>query len=133
MSHSLTFQANQITLETTRAGICGLEEQYGYSMVFATLVSLWSLEQTADYFDYTSNKLAYIRSIRTIATCFYRVYDGGTERVNAELMKLWTKMGLNVMVLTDELENVLDYEYTDFIKTISSPKFQRFEWQISDR
>jgi len=123
LPYSLTYQADKTTIESTQAEICNMAGQYGYSDVYASLASLWSVEQTADYFDQIKNELENKRGIRTIATCFYRAYDGGTERVNAELMKLWTEMGLNVVFLTDEPENPLDYDYPDSVKRFQIPGY----------
>jgi glycosyltransferase involved in cell wall biosynthesis len=42
------------------------------------------------------------RAIKNIAIYYWRLNNGGTERVTALLIKLWRAMGYNVILLTDE-------------------------------
>lgn len=124
LPYCLTGKADCLTIETTQVEIRKLEEQFGTSMVLGTLAKLWSIEQTACYFERLSDKPRGGHGIKTIATSFYRAYDGGTERVNAELMNLWTQMGLNVILLTEEPENPLDFEYPDSVKRYQIPSYK---------
>jgi glycosyltransferase involved in cell wall biosynthesis len=51
------------------------------------------------------------RAIKNIAIYYWRLNNGGTERVTALLIKLWRVAGYNVILLTDEAADpVCDYD-----------------------
>jgi glycosyltransferase involved in cell wall biosynthesis len=51
------------------------------------------------------------RDIKNIAIYYWRLNNGGTERVTALLIKLWRRIGYNVILLTDELADpISDYD-----------------------
>ncbi len=58
--------------------------------------------------------------IKSIATYFYRLHNGGTERVVANLTKIWSKMGYQVIILTDEAPSADDYD-SEAVKRIVLP------------
>lgn len=130
LPYSLTSRVDRTTIDKTQADIQMLEEQYGCPEVFGTLAKLWSIEKTAYYFERIRNESNTIHNIKTIATSFYRAYDGGTERVNAELMNLWTRMGLNVILLTEEPENSLDFAYPDSVKRYQIPSYKELSKRL---
>ena len=58
-------------------------------------------------------------NIETIGTYYYRMYNGGTERVVSLLVNIWVELGYNVVLFTDEEENILDYEIPQSVKRIT--------------
>lgn len=57
-------------------------------------------------------------NIRTIGTFYYRMYNGGTEKVVSLLSACWLHMGYNVVLYTDQEINQLDYELPAEVKRI---------------
>jgi glycosyltransferase involved in cell wall biosynthesis len=49
------------------------------------------------------------RSIKTIALYYWRLHDGGTERVTSRLATIYKSLGYRVLLLTDEVPSPLDY------------------------
>ena len=59
------------------------------------------------------------REIKTIATYYFRICDGGVERVMAQLAEIWKNMGYRVLIITDESPNKYDYCYPESAIRIS--------------
>ena len=57
-------------------------------------------------------------NIRTIGTFYYRMYNGGTEKVVSLLSACWLHMGYNVVLYTDQEINQLDYGLPAEVKRI---------------
>ena len=67
------------------------------------------------------------RKIRTIAIYYWRMNDGGTERVTARQVQMWTAMGYRVILLTDqEADPVKDYPYGEDIERFILPERMMF-------
>ena len=113
-------QLNEDVVLSTKEQMYGLFDQYGKSAVLGTLSSVWSFDKALSYFE-RLNYNRQDREIRTVATSYFRAYDGGIERVNSELMKIWVDMGYNVILFTEEAENELDYQYPETVKRIVIP------------
>ncbi len=105
-------------------------ERHGMANVYGCLADIWSYEKTFQFGKLLSFNPSR-RKIRTIVTSYYRAYDGGVERVNAELMNLWIRMGYRVILLTEESENALDYSYPENVKRIIIPKYESFAERLS--
>jgi len=115
---------NQEILEKIEhVGIDNLYEQYGLVNVLSELADSWPLEKMVSYFSKIKFEKKSKSSIKVIATSFYRAYDGGTERVNAELMNLWVQMGYRVILLTEEPVHELDYPYPQMVKRVIIPNY----------
>ena len=61
------------------------------------------------------------RPIRTIATFYHRMYNGGVERVISKLIPIWHELGIRVILFTDEPERPADYEYPKEVIRIVLP------------
>ncbi|WP_026503679.1 glycosyltransferase family 4 protein [Butyrivibrio sp. NC3005] len=104
--------------------------KYGTAKVLAALSITWSFDKAVSFFSRIQTAVRGGQRPRTIATIYHRGYNGGVERVNAELMTLWVEMGYNVVFFTGEEENPLDYPYPDSVKRIvisGSNMFERLE------
>jgi glycosyltransferase involved in cell wall biosynthesis len=67
------------------------------------------------------------RVIRTIALYYWRLHDGGTERVTSRLATVWKSLGYRVLLLTDEQPNEIDYDCGPGIERfVLPPHRQRF-------
>ncbi len=59
--------------------------------------------------------------VKTVATFYQRMYNGGVERVISKLIPIWLKLGMRVILFTDELERPADYEYPNEVIRIVLP------------
>lgn len=98
-----------------------LFSEYDYADVLGTLSGIWEFDKATSYFTYNQDYYNGTREIKVVATLYRRAYCGGIERVNAELMNLWTDMGLKVIFFTEEEENPLDFSYPSSVKRIIIP------------
>lgn len=112
---------SDVMFESTMSELDSLFREYDYAAVLGTLASVWTFEDAVRLFGKYGQCFQSGRSIRTIATMFYRACSGGTERVNAALMSIWVKMGLRVILFTEEPENPLDFSYPKSVKRIVIP------------
>lgn len=110
--------------------IKSLYEQYGLVNVLSVLADSWPIEKMISYFSKLEFEKQSKNRINVIATSFYRAYDGGTERVNAELMNLWVQMGYRVILLTEESEHELDYSYPETVKRVVVPNYSDFSKRL---
>ena len=67
------------------------------------------------------------KKIKTVATFYYRVYNGGIERVMSKLIPLWQEMGYRVILLTDEPACEKDYYYGDDVVRVVLPQVKKNE------
>ena len=58
------------------------------------------------------------RTVKTIATYYFRAYNGGVERVMTKLADIWDEMGYRVLIITDETVNEDDYAYSPKVSRI---------------
>ncbi|GAN97453.1 hypothetical protein Geu3261_0185_005 [Komagataeibacter europaeus NBRC 3261] len=61
------------------------------------------------------------RPVKTIALYYWRLHDGGTERVTSRLATIYASLGYRVILLTDVDPTPLDYPYDPSIKRIKIP------------
>lgn len=61
------------------------------------------------------------RKIKTIATYYFRVRNGGIENVIAQTTDAWIKDGYNVILITDEKPSDSDYALNPSIKRVVIP------------
>lgn len=132
LPYSLAPRADSDTVDRTMLQIKNLSKTYGYPAVLAELAGKWTVEQTADFFAEKRGENNRAKNVKVIATSFYRGYDGGTERVNAELMKLWVKMGMQVVLLTEEPEHPYDFPYPESVKRYVIPKYESLSERLSE-
>ena len=124
-SEFLTDEIFDITLDALKA----LWAQYDYSDVLGELSQVWTHSKAIPFFSklfaltpmHPELNCAPVSSHLTIATHYRRCYNGGVERVQAQLMNLWVEMGYRVICFTEEPENDLDYTYPSSVKRIVIP------------
>lgn len=63
----------------------------------------------------TNNKL------KTICSYYHNLHCGGVQRVISVLSRLWTDMGYQVIVMTDQPSSSLDYPLSDGVKRLVFP------------
>lgn len=78
----------------------------------------WDILQDVDAFQSKP------RTVKTIGTFYYRITDGGLERVMALLINIWCKMGYRVVLFTEELPSALDYAYPANVTREIIPKIK---------
>ena len=59
-----------------------------------------------------------VSSVHTVAMYYYRLNNGGVERVMALLSDILTQAGYQVVVITDEAANPLDYELPEKVHRV---------------
>lgn len=64
------------------------------------------------------------REVRTVATFYHRMSNGGVERVISKLLPMWIAQGKRVILFTDEIESASDYEYPASVVRITLPTTQ---------
>ncbi len=107
--------------DDTLVGMNTLWKKYGFAKIFGVLSEVWSYEKAVSFFKRYSLNEKERREPLTIACYSRKAYDGGVERVNAELLKLWVGMGYKVVFFSVEGENEWDYPYPKSVKRIVVP------------
>ncbi len=95
---------------------------YGYAEVLGELFEQWSMEKALPFFERLKLTFPQSRKVKTVATLYHRGYNGGCERVQAQLMTLWVNMGYRVVFFAEEPANPMDFPYPDEVKRILLPK-----------
>ena len=83
--------------ESTLSELQKIWAVYGFAEVLGELYTQWSLEKALPFFEKLRSTLPQPRKVKTIATLYHRGYNGGCERVQAQLMTLWVNMGYRVI------------------------------------
>ena len=63
------------------------------------------------------------RRIKTIATYYHSMEDGGVARAMSSLLKLWTEMGYRVVLITDSPASEKDYDIPQSVSRFVVPDF----------
>lgn len=116
LAYTKSFELSDEIVEETLVSLKQLFSQYGYAEVLGELAKVWVQEKAVPFFLKAKIEVNNNGEIRTIATHYPRAYNGGVERVNAQLMTLWVQMGYKVVLLTEESENELDFPYPPEVK-----------------
>ena len=66
------------------------------------------------------------KPIKTIGTYYFRLHNGGVERVLSLIIPLWVEMGYQVILFTDEPANDLDYVINAPYTRVVLPKCTSF-------
>jgi len=56
------------------------------------------------------------KPVHTIGTFYYRVHNGGVERVMVQIIEQWTKSGYEVVLFTDEASDAGDYQLPKVVR-----------------
>lgn len=67
----------------------------------------------------------YDKKIKTIATFYFRLNNGGIERVISRLIPIWISAGYRVVIFTDEIPSIFDYVYPKEVVRIVVPKIKK--------
>lgn len=113
---------NDSIYKSTSDALENLYSTYGYSNVLSELSKILPYEKALSFFHYSNEFATKGKKIRTIATQYHKCHSGGIERVQAQLMCLWTNMGYKVVLLSEEPSHPLDYPYPHSVKRIIIPK-----------
>lgn len=112
------------TLVSTKNEIQKLYAEYGVENVLGELSRQWNFEKAVPFFDKLKLPTTHKKQIKTIATFYRRAYNGGVEKVNAQLINMWAEAGYKVILITEEEPNNLDYFYPqDKVKRKIVPSF----------
>lgn len=122
LRYSRTDNLSDEVFGETLAELKKLWTQYGYARVLGELSRQWSIEKALAFFEKMEWNAAKPKNIRTIGTSYHRGYNGGVERVQAQLMTLWVNMGYRVVLFSEEPANPLDFSYPSSVNRILIPK-----------
>lgn len=93
-----------------------------FSDVIYELYQKNSLSDVLGYYEHHDGLLRRSGNvIRTIGVFYFRIYDGGIERVLSNLLYLWSKMGYKVIFFSEEEPNSKDYDYPKEIQRVIIP------------
>ncbi|MBR0163504.1 MAG: glycosyltransferase family 4 protein [Lachnospiraceae bacterium] len=98
-----------------------IQEGYRYSDVLCELSSMWGFDKAMIFAKKSSRVIETHSCIQTIATSYYRSYNGGIERSNATLMSMFSKMGYKVIFFTEEEPTKDDYNSPVEVERIIVP------------
>lgn len=124
LAYSICDELTEEIFNATISALKILYPKYGYANVLGELSKLWPIEKAIPFFSKANLQTNRNCEIKTIATYCHRAYNGGVERVQAQLMSLWAQMGYQVILFTEEPANELDYPYPSTIKRIIIPPLQ---------
>ena len=124
---------NKEVIETTKRELQELYTEYGVAEVLGVLSKLWDFEKAVPFFDKINSQTKINRAVKTIATFYYRAYNGGVERVQAQLINMWVESGYKVVLITEEPPNDFDYFYPkDRVKRIAVSSSFRMSKRLFD-
>ena len=96
--------------------------RYGCGTTLGVLASIWRQGKAISFWECLDLPVKSIPNrFGTIAYFYPRAYNGGVERVQAELFQIWTSMGYQVLFLCEEPANPRDYSYPEEVKRIVIP------------
>ncbi len=130
LPYTVSYDTSENVLSSTCAAIERLFDEFGLAEVIGALSKIWSAEKAVKFFKLAGIKRKSATEIRTIAVSYFRAYNGGVERVNAELMDLWIRMGYRVVFFTDEPAEIKDYPYPDTVKRIVIPSYDQLQARL---
>ncbi len=61
------------------------------------------------------------REVRVVGTFYYKYANGGAERVQSSLIKLWIDLGYRVVLLTDDPPSPDDYDLPEGVRRVVLP------------
>ena len=70
-------------------------------------------------------------TIRRIAFYYFRMYNGGIERVISQLLPVFQSLGYEVYLITDEPADPMDYSYPDTVHRLLLPKAAGYHQRTS--
>ena len=111
LDYSNTDNLTDKVFSSTQAGLDDMFRNYGFAPVLGALSQLWPVEKATAFFDRADTTPVITYDVKTIATHYIRAYNGGSELVQSQLMTLWSKMGYEIILITEEPPHELDYPY----------------------
>lgn len=105
-------------------------EKNGLVSALRQASEVWSKEEALSIFEEISFSDTSRKNVQCIATIYPRAYNGGIERVQAQLMELWCEMGYRVVLFTEEPENKLDYYYPSEVQRVVIPNASMLEERL---
>ena len=122
---------NKDDYETIDVKLSHLFDKYSKSLIFGEFSKLISVCDAIKIFENSSLFNRKIKAVKTIGVQYWRMYNGGIERVVALYLNIWSKMGLNVVLLTDEESSEKDYQYPSSVKRIILPSQNNMKNRLS--
>lgn len=102
-----------------------------YSSSIINLAKTCNIDNLLSFLDRSEVPEVRKTKIKNICVICSRMYNGGVEKTVADLLFIWKKMRLNIILLTEEEENQLDYEYPKEIKRYIIPKSNNIADRLS--
>lgn len=119
---SKSSDCNDSAFRETKELLNPLVEQFGLGMVFGALSEIWKLERAISFWEkYPFDPPAIPEGKLSVATFYTRAYNGGIERVQSSLIRIWSEMGFRVVLITEEDPNPLDYPYPATVTRYTIP------------
>ena len=113
---------NDSSFQKTKESLTPLFKQFGVGAVLGVLCEIWRMERAISFWEkYPFESPTLPDGKLSIATFYTRAYNGGIERVQSELIRIWSEMGFRVILITEEAQNPLDYPYPETVKRFVIP------------
>ena len=112
------------SVQEARAEYPELISRFGCANVISELASSYWSEQRriVERISLTGSSLSPFSNVHTIAVYYYRLRNGGIERVISLLLPLWLELGYKIILLTEEAATDEDYPIPQNIERVLLPK-----------
>ena len=108
-----------------------LFNEYSRADVLAELKKNMYIKDAINFFKNISPVKIDVKKVQTIGVFYWRMYNGGVEKVLASCLKIWNEMGYRVVLYTDQEPSELDYEYPEVVKRVVIPPINSFKSRLS--
>lgn len=104
--------------EEKKSGLRQLFQQYDNALLIGRLAEKYTKERLLQWMDKTTFSAEKRSEAKRIGTFYFRLYNGGTEKVLSLLAAIWLELGYEVIVFTDEPADRNDYRLPDKVKRV---------------
>ena len=112
------------SVQDARAEYPELISRFGCTKFISELASSYWTEQRKIYerISLAAPSVNQPSNVRSIAVYYYRLRNGGIERVISHLLPIWLNLGYRIILLTEEVATDDDYPVTQNIERVLLPK-----------
>ena len=112
------------SVQDARAEYPELISRFGCTNFISELASSYWTEQRRilERIPLIDSSFSTFSNVHTIAVYYYRLRNGGTERVISLLLPLWLELGYKIILLSEEAATDEDYPVPQNIERVLLPK-----------
>ena len=113
---------NQNDFSKYNIALYQLFDNYLHSDVLMYLREELKLEDMINFCSKVEFEQKKLEKISTIGVFYWKMYNGGVEKIIANCIGIWSEMGYRVVLYTDQEPSELDYKYPESVKRVVLPK-----------